>query len=390
MHGVVAVLVFVAFIAVFNLALGFAVAVALAQRQREQWPIDHALAQLTDSRPIGSPASQPAATPLQGAETTASDLEGLVNEYTDRFTAIDDMLRTLAQGEDIPEAGEVASCLETLGQAASDYRQSQAGDLGIPEELSNALEAAFAEQSAQIEATTKAIDEFDHGGDLRAACEGMYGETTKLISANHNLRDTLVHAAAECQQSGEGQTVELVDPLTGLPNRAALDAEIARALGEPMKAGRSPAVVLLDVDAFGAINDTHGFRVSDRVLKGIAESLAELAPQPALAARYAGQRFAVLLRDTDLLAAASAAERIRQGVEKICFETDGRSIRLTLSAGAAVGRPGDDASTLLARASAAMAESKRSGRNRTYASESEQPIPIAPPSLTLDERTIKI
>jgi len=384
------VLAFVAFIAVFNLALGFAVAVALAQRQREQWPIDRALAELTASRPIGSPDSQPAATPLQGAEATACDLKGLVNEYTDRFTAIDDALRTLARGEGAPEADQVASCLETLGQATSEYRQTQARDFGVPEELSNALEGAFAEQSAQIEATTKAIDGFDGAGDLRAACEGICEETTKLISANHNLRDTLVHAAAECQQPSDGQAGELVDPLTGLPNRAALDAEITRALGDAMEPGRSPAVVLLDVDAFGAINDSHGFRVSDRVLKGIAESLAELAPQPAFAARHAGQRFAILLRDTDLLAAAAAAERIRQGVEKTCFETDGHSIRLTLSAGAAVGQPGDDAGALLARAGAAMAESKRAGRNRTYALESEQPIPVVPPSLALDERTIRI
>lgn len=385
-------LAFVAFIAVFNLALGFAVAVALAQRQREQWPLDHALEQLTASRPAGSPGrlAAPAGSNAEVAKTTARDLQDLVNEYTDRFTAIDDALRTLARGDDAPEAGEVASCLETLGQAASDYRQSQAGDLGIPEELSNALEAAFAEQSAQIEATTKAIDEFDHAGDLRAECEGICGETTRLISANHNLRDTLVHAAAECQKPSDEQAGEPVDPLTGLPNRAALETEIDRALSEATEPGRPPAVVLLDVDAFSGINDSHGFRVADRVLKGIAESLAELAPQPAFAARQAGQQFAILLRDTDLLAAAAAAERVRQGVEKTCFETDGHPIRLTLSAGAAVGRPGDDASALLARASAAMAESKRSGRNRTYASENEQSIPIVPPSLALDERTIRV
>lgn len=387
-------LAFVAFIAIFNLALGFAVAVALAQRQREQWSLDHALEKVTASRPIGSPGRVPASmgSNTEGAKTTAGDLQDLVNEYTDRFTAIDDALRTLARGEDAPEADQVASCLETLEQTASDYRQTQARDFDIPEELSNALEAAFAEQSSQIDATTKAIDGFDHAGDLRAACEGMCGETTKLISANHNLRDTLVHAAAaaECQQPSDGQAGELVDPLTGLPNRAALDAEMGRALSEAAEPGRSPAVVLLDVDAFSKINDSHGFRVSDRVLKGIAESLAELAPQPAFAARHAGQRFAILLRDTDLLAAAAAAERIRQGVEKTCFETDGHSIRLTLSAGAAVGQPGDDASALLARAGAAMAESKRAGRNRTYALESEQPIPIVPPSLALDERTIRI
>lgn len=386
-------LAFVVFIAVFNLALGFAVAVALAQRQREQWPLDHTLEKLTASRPIGSPGRvpAPAGSNAEVAKTTAGDLHDLINEYTDRFTAIDDALRTLARGEDAPEADQVASCLETLGQAASDYRQSQAGDLGIPQELSNALEAAFAEQSAQIEATTKAIDEFDHAGDLRAECEGICGETTKLISANYNLRDTLVHAAAaECQQPSDGQAGELVDPLTGLPNRAALDAEMGRALSEAAEPGRPPAVVLLDVDAFSKINDSHGFRVADRVLKGLAGSLAELAPQPAFVARHAGQQFAILLRDSDLLAAAAAAERVRQGVEKTCFETDGHSIRLTLSAGVAVGQPGDDASTLLARAGAAMAESKRSGRNRTYASESEQPIPIVPPSLALDERTIRI
>jgi diguanylate cyclase (GGDEF)-like protein len=158
------------------------------------------------------------------------------------------------------------------------------------------------------------------------------------------------------------------DPLTGLPNRRALEEELPRALARAARLGEALSVVVLDVDRFKEVNDGHGHAAGDAVLAAVA-SRASLALRGSdLIARVGGEEFAVLLPGADLSRAAEAAERIRAAVMAEPIAVAGASLAVTVSLGCATRLPEDvEGRALLARADARLYEAKRAGRNRVVA-----------------------
>jgi len=151
------------------------------------------------------------------------------------------------------------------------------------------------------------------------------------------------------------------DDLTGLPNRRALDEEIAHALAAARRSGRPFGVVMVDVDRFKFINDTHGHAVGDATLSAFARRLASALREPDRAYRYGGEEFCVLLDDTDLAGARALAERAR---ECITQPFEGPMSALTASFGVTAWRPDDTGDTLFRRADRALYAAKSNGRNR--------------------------
>lgn len=131
--------------------------------------------------------------------------------------------------------------------------------------------------------------------------------------------------------------------------------------------GTHLALALLDVDHFKAVNDTYGHQAGDGVLKGIADVMrAQLRTEDVLA-RFGGEEFVLLMRNTDLDAARLVAERIRCAVEAADYRSRGQSIKVTISSGITI--VGPDASkspvVMLEEADEALYRAKRGGRNRT-------------------------
>jgi diguanylate cyclase (GGDEF)-like protein len=156
--------------------------------------------------------------------------------------------------------------------------------------------------------------------------------------------DTLVNLADEAQ----------TDPLTGLPNRRAWDAALARAF-----ASTSPiTLAMLDLDNFKEFNDTFGHPAGDRLLGGSASAWREQLRGGDLLARLGGEEFGLLICDVSPDTAFDVVERLRA-----CVPED-----RTCSAGVAVRRPDEPAETLLRRADAALYEAKSLGRDRTRVS----------------------
>jgi len=147
------------------------------------------------------------------------------------------------------------------------------------------------------------------------------------------------------------------DPLTGLPNRRALQ----RALDEHVEASVEIAVLVLDVDHFKTVNDTHGHDGGDAVLREIGRRLEGCVRSPDLVARTGGEEFAVLLPETSIGAAQLVAERIRGRVRRVPITLGSASITVTVSIGCAHGAAADE---LLNAADRAMYEAKRAGRDR--------------------------
>ena len=127
------------------------------------------------------------------------------------------------------------------------------------------------------------------------------------------------------------------------------------------------AVLLADIDHFKRVNDTHGHAAGDDVLKAVALRLSQLLRHGDVAARFGGEEFLVILKETDAEGAMVVAEKIRASVEALTVPIVGR---VTLSIGCAVAVEGRELSAaLVKRADDALYEAKSRGRNRVCAHE---------------------
>ncbi len=166
-----------------------------------------------------------------------------------------------------------------------------------------------------------------------------------------------------CKTRAEAETrlQARTDDLTDLPNRRALDEEIAHALAGARSSGRPFAIVMVDVDRFKFINDTHGHAVGDATLAAFSARLAGALREPDRAYRYGGEEFCLLLAETDAAGARTLAERAR---EQIALPFEGTMRALTASFGVTAWQPDDTFDTLFRRADRALYSAKHGGRNR--------------------------
>jgi diguanylate cyclase (GGDEF)-like protein len=173
----------------------------------------------------------------------------------------------------------------------------------------------------------------------------------------------------------EQQNLELLaqvstDALTGLSNRARFDQYLA----QQFRRGNGPlSLVLLDLDGFKSINDTYGHQAGDSALVMTAGILSLAKREGDLAARIGGDEFALILPQTDSLAAKRVAESICQALHGLSVPTPELSLRITASAGVATHLPGAgfaDPAALVRAADATLYNAKAQGRNcaRTFES----------------------
>ena len=153
------------------------------------------------------------------------------------------------------------------------------------------------------------------------------------------------------------------DALTGQPNRRSLDELLRQQVNVAHSTGRAFSVLLLDIDHFKAVNDTHGHGAGDDVLRAFAQRVREHLRQGDTCARYGGEEFVVVLPGTTLVAALEVAERLRNGVAEASLMSV-PLVRATVSIGAAQYLSGETVEQLLARADSAVYAAKRGGRNQ--------------------------
>lgn len=173
------------------------------------------------------------------------------------------------------------------------------------------------------------------------------------------------------------------DDLTGAHNRRAITRDLEQALGEVAGEGKTLSVVLLDIDHFKSINDQYGHMVGDEILREFVERIqqhlrgedfmADLAANADSGfGRFGGEEFLVVLPGTDAAGARRCGERLRDAVARSPFVTEGgKRIPVTVSAGVAEWRPGEDLVGLLGRADRALYASKQNGRDQVSVHEWE-------------------
>ena len=197
---------------------------------------------------------------------------------------------------------------------------------------------------------------------------------TLSVETAMDLEET-THRAAQLER--EKQDIEEkahTDPLTGIRNRAFFDAALDEAIGSRMngQVSNSLGVLILDIDRFKSVNDTHGHAAGDEVLRMVARAVRDLTRANDVAARYGGEEFVVLLRQTSPSGLVQVAERIRTVVEASEVGVDGTRLAVTVSVGGAccanIYRH-TDGLALLKIADQCLYEAKREGRNRSFCRE---------------------
>ncbi|NQD56604.1 diguanylate cyclase [Pseudomonas sp. CM25] len=211
----------------------------------------------------------------------------------------------------------------------------------------------------RLEGLLVTMDEHKHERDRREL---------ELAGRLHGLSERVANMEQEAlgyrEHLEEQRQKALLDPLTGLPNRAAWSERVEREMLEWQENGGHLAMAILDLDHFKRINDSYGHLAGDKVLKIVADQLRKRLRGRDFIARFGGEEFVLLLPQTPPAAAAQMAEVLRAAVEACPFHFKGERVVITTSIGLAAFRSGERGDQVLKRADAALYRAKEQGRNR--------------------------
>jgi diguanylate cyclase (GGDEF)-like protein len=181
--------------------------------------------------------------------------------------------------------------------------------------------------------------------------EGKLRAMTESLSARS---ETLEHAA-------------LTDGLTGMQNRRYFDDALREYLEEFRRIDKPVGLMILDLDHFKEVNDTHGHDVGDQVLKEVANCLRDFTRFHDVVARLGGEEFAVVAPNMDEDRLHKLAERIRRAVSGLVVVSGNVRLKVTTSVGLAVWNRRETPEEFYRRADKMLYHAKRMGRNRVCA-----------------------
>jgi len=158
----------------------------------------------------------------------------------------------------------------------------------------------------------------------------------------------------------------ITDALTGLYNRRYMETHVGTLVDQAVARDKPLSVLILDIDYFKSINDTHGHDAGDAVLQDFAIRIRKSIRGIDLACRYGGEEFVVVMPETDMAVATMVAERLRRRIasEPFPIQKGARMLEVTISIGIAALGAGDNAAAVIKRADQALYRAKRDGRNR--------------------------
>ncbi len=266
----------------------------------------------------------------------------------------------------------LAAFIETLSEAHEGYSASVENARSFNQQLRD-----------QVSDLQNSVQEAADLESLKQALEQRLEGLLQSVSSHQRQRDSseddvaerlqgLVKRVAEMEQEAqqfrehieEQRQKSLLDPLTGLPNRAAwserLDLEVARR----QRYGGQLLLAVLDVDHFKRINDGYGHLAGDRVLKIIAGELSKRLRKTDFIARFGGEEFVLLIPATPLEGGVQLLETLRAAIEACPFHFKGEPVTITFSAGIAEFRNGEATEVTFERADQALYRAKGAGRNR--------------------------
>ncbi|MCY1284977.1 diguanylate cyclase (GGDEF) domain protein [compost metagenome] len=278
---------------------------------------------------------------------------------------------------------EFAGYLKQLNERLAAFLGSlSATHEGYAESLESArqIDHELREQVSDLQQSVQEAADLDSlKRTLESRLEGLLGRMIdyrrQRDSREQEVKErlhTLVERVAVMEQEANGfrerleqqRQKSLVDPLTGLPNRAAWGERLELEVARRQRYGGELLLAVLDVDHFKRINDGFGHLAGDKVLKLIAGELARRLRKTDFIARFGGEEFVLLLPGTPLDGGRQLLDSLRQAIEACPFHFKGERLTITLSAGLAAFVVDDAPAAVFERADQALYRAKAAGRNR--------------------------
>lgn len=229
------------------------------------------------------------------------------------------------------------------------------------------------DQSEKIEQITR----LDDIKKIKSALQHEIDQMREIVDVKKDQDKRQVkHLAGQVealrQELQMARTKSMTDGLTGIYNREAFDASLEEYIERCVVMNSDFALLMLDLDDFKSINDTHGHLIGDRVLVAFAQKCRKSIRGDDIIARYGGEEFAILLAGANLRNALNKARQICGMIASARYATcDGNRekdyLSITVSIGVCVFKKGDTPESLISRADKALYKAKRRGKNRAVA-----------------------
>ncbi len=266
--------------------------------------------------------------------------------------------------------------LATFQGSLQDAHDGYADAIGAARELDSELRQqvdglhSSVQQATDLDSLKGLVESRLHG--LLGTMQQYQQQRDQREQAVAGRLQTLVERVASMEQEAKGfrQHLEeqrqkaLLDPLTGLPNRAAWSERLDLEQARWQRYGGDLLLAVLDVDHFKRINDEYGHLAGDKVLKIIAGELHKRLRKTDFIARFGGEEFVLLMPATPLAGGQQLLETLRAAIEACPFHFKGERVVITLSAGIGAFAAGERSDQVFERADQALYRAKRSGRNR--------------------------
>jgi diguanylate cyclase (GGDEF)-like protein/PAS domain S-box-containing protein len=306
-----------------------------------------------------------------------SHLQTVIDAIADPFMVIDRDCRVVMANRSVRETlGGIDPVARGLKCHQVSHHRTE--PCGSPSDACPLEQVLRTKSAARVVHTHYAADGREYMVEIIAS--PVFDEKGEVVQVIESCRDITDRCRAEQElQKANRRLAQLAttDELTALWNRRWFIGTLEREVQRQRRHGTRLALVMLDLDHFKDVNDTHGHAFGDLVLTETARLLKAESRATDFVARYGGEEFVVLMPDTSLEEAVTAAERMRRRVAERPISAGERSVQLTLSAGvvAAEGTHTHAPDALMRLADEALYDAKRSGRNRTCASGRDRPAP---------------
>ncbi len=230
----------------------------------------------------------------------------------------------------------------------------------------------ISDRGDKVETYTNQLEQTKSVEEVRNISKGIMSETQSIVSQSHTLKQEMDETISEIdalKKELEGvKRAAKTDMLTGLLNRRGFEESVSDALKLAREMHSPLSVIIVDIDHFKRVNDTHGHLIGDNVLKMLAKLLREHTKGKDIAARFGGEEFILVLPDTPLKGAFVLAEQIRLSLKSMRWvnKSTGKPIgAITISLGVATYRSDESLDTLIERSDNALYFAKDTGRNKT-------------------------
>lgn len=210
----------------------------------------------------------------------------------------------------------------------------------------------------------------DMADKLKAFTVGGVDYVSKPFQVDEVMARVNTHLTIRLQQKEPAKMYEELklladnDPLTGLPNRRHFLEKARHEENRVKRTSRPMAIILLDIDHFKRVNDSHGHECGDIVLKEAAQRLKAPLRDLDIVARWGGEEFICLLPDTLLEGARHTAEKLRVSISELCLEYNSTRITLSITLGAALYDGSTSLDECINQADTALYEGKENGRDQ--------------------------